>query len=129
MGASPNAPDSQGMTPLHYAAAAGCYEVVKLLIEYGGNADVASNLGDTALSLAVANGRVEAMKLLLTPRTTSANNRLGTHRNENGHGSPNVAHQKLSLLVSLSSCCSDCGNMQNHYVVSTIVSLIQFQAF
>jgi hypothetical protein len=118
MGASPNAPDSRGMTPVHYAAATGNCEVVKSLMEYGGNANVASNSGDTALSLAVANRRIEVIRLLLAPGLISANYHLGI---ESGHGSPQVVHQKLSLVVSLSSCCSDCGNMQSHYVVSTIL--------
>jgi hypothetical protein len=128
MGASPDAPDSYGITPLHYAAAAGNCEVVKLLMEYGGNANVASNSGDTALSLAVANGRIEAVKMILASGSTSASSRLGTHQNDNRQTSLHAVRQKLSLLVSLSSYCSNCGNIQSRYVVSTTLILIRFKA-
>lgn len=125
MGASPNAPDSCGMTPLHYAAAAGNCEVVKILMEYGSNASAASNSGDTALSLAVANGHIEAVKLLVAPGLVSTNNRSGTYQNENEQISPHAVHQKLSLVVSLSSCYN-CGNMHSHYLVSTTLFLTWF---
>jgi hypothetical protein len=104
MGASPNATDSRGMTPLHHAAAAGNCAVVKLLLDYGGDANVASDLGDTALFHAIANGNIEAADLLLNFESSS----WSTH----------FIHQTLSLVVSLSICCSDCGIMQNYYVVS-----------
>jgi hypothetical protein len=126
MGASPNAPDSRGITPLHYAAAAGNCEVVKILMEYGGNASAASNSGDTALSLAVANGHIEAVKLLVAPGLTSTNSHLGTYQNGNKQISPHAVHQKLSLVVSLSSCYSNCGNVHGHYVVSITLFLTWF---
>jgi hypothetical protein len=127
MGASPSVPDSCGLTPLHYAAAAGNCEVVKLLIEYGGNANAVSNSGDTALSLAVANGRIEAVKLFLTPGSISASSYFGTRQNDNGQILPHATYQRLSLLVTLSNCCSNCNNVQSHFTVSTTVFLTQFK--
>jgi hypothetical protein len=118
MGASPNATDSRGMTPLHHAAAAGNCAVMKLLLDYGGDANVSSDLGDTALFHAIANGNIEAAKLLLNFKSSSSHAQYDTNQSQHGLRSTHFIHETLSLVVSLSICCSDCGNMQNYYVVS-----------
>jgi hypothetical protein len=41
------------------------------------------------------------------------------HRQDsNLQSSLQPTHQKLSLIITLSNCCSDCGDVQSHYVVS-----------
>ena len=47
---------SQGFTPLHAASSNGKVEVVRLLMEYGVNADATTTDGSTNLNLACLNG-------------------------------------------------------------------------
>lgn len=57
--------DSQGSTPLHYAAALGNEEVVKLLLERGANIDAGSSAGDTPLHWAAYSDRILIVGLLI----------------------------------------------------------------
>lgn len=61
-GAQVNRP---GWTALHYAAAAGDLDIMKLLLERHAYIDAASPTGTTALMLAAREGQEEAVKLLL----------------------------------------------------------------
>jgi ankyrin repeat protein len=61
-GAQVNRP---GWTALHYAAAAGDIEIIKLLLERHAYIDAASPTGTTPLMLAAREGQEDAVKLLL----------------------------------------------------------------
>jgi len=70
-GASPSARNSQGMTPLHSAAAkAGHKEIVARLIEAGAPVAYCDSLGNTALYYAVINGSAEEVSALLTAQAS-----------------------------------------------------------
>jgi cytohesin len=51
-GASPNAKDNDGKTPLHEAALEGRVEIVKLLLERGADPRIADNEGHIPLDYA-----------------------------------------------------------------------------
>lgn len=64
-GATVNAKDYEGTTPLHFAVMYGHLETVKLLIELGADPNVqAAGLGRTPMSLAEANGYMEIVQIL-----------------------------------------------------------------
>ncbi len=65
-GGDPNAPQGDGVAPLHAAAAAGRPESIRLLIWSGADAGSRTPGGDTALALAERQGRAEAAALLRT---------------------------------------------------------------
>jgi hypothetical protein len=119
MGASPNAPDILGMTPLDHAAAAGSCAAIKTLLDYGANANTESNCGETAFFHAIANARIEAVKFLQRLTFHSADAQEGTGQNRSQHISSDPRFQKLSLVVSIRSYCSHCDNQQIQYLVST----------
>ena len=54
-----------GYTPLHEAATEGHHEVLRFLIEKGGNVDAKASNGYTPLHLASSGGHVECVKVLL----------------------------------------------------------------
>lgn len=60
-----NAPGSDGMTALHWAAQAGDAETVQLLLRAGANVKAASRYGITPLSLAATNGDASMIEALL----------------------------------------------------------------
>ncbi|EMD86799.1 hypothetical protein COCC4DRAFT_33200 [Bipolaris maydis ATCC 48331] len=57
--------ESNGRTPLSYAAEYGELQNVKRLVEAGCSTNVAANNGETPLSLAVTNGHLDTVKYLL----------------------------------------------------------------
>jgi len=63
-GADVNAPSAKNSTPLHAAAIAGQFAVVKSLLARGANVDVVDEDGDSPLALAVAFHQLEVVKLL-----------------------------------------------------------------
>jgi ankyrin repeat protein len=54
-----------GWTALHYAAASGDLDIMKLLLERHADIDAASPTGTTPLMLAAREGQEDAVKLLL----------------------------------------------------------------
>jgi ankyrin repeat protein len=63
-GANPNAPQADGLSPLHAAAAAGHAKVVGNLLRKGADAAAKDLDGRTALDVALAKGRDEAAAVL-----------------------------------------------------------------
>jgi ankyrin repeat protein len=61
----PNAPQSDGTTPLHWAAYLDDLETAKALIKSGANVAATNRYGVTPLSSACANGNTELVELLL----------------------------------------------------------------
>jgi ankyrin repeat protein len=55
---------ADGMTPLLYAAKWNNFELVKLLLEHGANIEVKAKDGNTALSIAQANGNIQIYNYL-----------------------------------------------------------------
>lgn len=68
-GADPNAPQGDGLTTLHAAAAAGRTAIVRLLLFNGADPEARTPKGETALDLAVRNGKTEAAALLRDDRS------------------------------------------------------------
>jgi hypothetical protein len=122
MGASSNIMDSCGNTPLHYAASTGNLEAMRLLIEYGADVHAESDSGDTALSQAAANGQAEAVDLLLGYGANALDTPCERHEENPPHSAGQKSTQRLSLVVTLSSSCPDCGDFQSHYVASNPLS-------
>lgn len=63
-GANPNAPQADGASPLHAAAAAGYANVVRNLLRKGADAEARDKNGKTALEIAVASSRADAAAAL-----------------------------------------------------------------
>ncbi len=60
-----NHQDGHGMTALHWAAAQGHDDIIKLLLEFGANINLQNAQGDTPLHLAARNGNLSTVRLLL----------------------------------------------------------------
>ncbi|CAN0512133.1 unnamed protein product, partial [Scytosiphon promiscuus] len=60
-----NAPDSQGMRPIHLAAAAGLHDSVMALVEAGVSVDGMGAGGNTALHLATHHGQEGVAAVLM----------------------------------------------------------------
>ncbi len=60
-----NHQNTQGMTALHWAAAQGHNNIVKLLLDFGANVNLQNAEGNTPLHLAARNGNLSVVKLLL----------------------------------------------------------------
>ena len=63
-GADPNAPQRDGFSVLHAAAAAGSVEIVKLAIRKGAAVDATDDRGRTPLDVALRNGHEEVARIL-----------------------------------------------------------------
>lgn len=62
--ASVNVKDKEGYSPLHYAAEAGHADIVRILLERGADADLATDTGFTALCLAAKGGHESIVRLM-----------------------------------------------------------------
>ncbi len=60
-----NRQDSHGMTALHWAAAQGHDDIVRLLLDHGAHINVQDRDGNTPLHIAVRNGNLSTVKLLV----------------------------------------------------------------
>ncbi len=60
-----NRQDSHGMTALHWAAAQGHDNIVRLLFDYGANINIPNAEGNTPLHIVARNGNLSMVKLLL----------------------------------------------------------------
>jgi ankyrin repeat protein len=67
-GADPNAPQADGVTPLHAAAAAGSTETIRLLVLDGARVDARTPRGETALDRARSAGHPAAAEMLADER-------------------------------------------------------------
>lgn len=74
-GANPNAPQGDGLTALHAAAAAGRTEIVRLLLFNGADPEARTPKGETALDLAVRSGKTESAALLKDSHRAPRNHR------------------------------------------------------
>jgi ankyrin repeat protein len=74
-GANPNAPQGDGLSPLHAAAAAGSVDLIRLLVLNGGDVAARTPTGETPLDLAVQQGRKAAADLLRHPDRLPRNHR------------------------------------------------------
>ena len=76
---SSNEGDFMGLTPLHWAVAAGStknrLECVQFLIDSGANVEESNRLGNNALHYAAATRKVECMKLLLGAKSDIIDNK------------------------------------------------------
>jgi uncharacterized protein len=63
-GANLSATQSQGYTPLHYAAVNGLDQVVRSLLAHGVDASIKDHLGKTAYDLAIEHGKSSTASLL-----------------------------------------------------------------
>jgi ankyrin repeat protein len=70
LGASLDAQDTEGRTPLFIAAAQGHTEAVRVLLSLGSTFSIGSNLGDTPLSIAIENGHQAIAALLRARKST-----------------------------------------------------------
>jgi ankyrin repeat protein len=77
-GASINARDCLGQTPLMWAAGTGPLDLTRRLIGLGANVNAEDRFGNTALMLAAQNDRIEIVRLLLRHGADPA------HRNHHG---------------------------------------------
>ena len=119
MGANVNlfsGPD--GHTPLTLAARGGYLDVVKLLLLYGANPDVASQTGNTPLMYAAANAHPEIVELLRTHSTKNRMKRNASPRSICKNILPRKATRELSLTVVSSTSCKICGEIELDYQVS-----------
>jgi ankyrin repeat protein len=71
-GADPNAADADGMTPLHFAAAQGSVDVVRLLLDAGADPNAKSANGETPLYVAVRNTTPAALGVMRLLRERGA---------------------------------------------------------
>ena len=65
-GASVNAVDSFGYTPLHAAARQGHVDILQLLLNHGASVNAVDNFGGTPLHYAAREGHVDILQLLLS---------------------------------------------------------------
>jgi ankyrin repeat protein/CHAT domain-containing protein len=73
-----NQTDSNGWTPLHYAAESGSEEIVKYLIFQGANVDAKlESTGETALMIAAKNGQFEVCNFLMDYSDITLKNKEG----------------------------------------------------
>jgi uncharacterized protein len=63
-GAKLNVTQSQGQTPLHYAAVNGLDQVVRSLLAHGVDASIKDHLGKTAYALAIEHGKTSTASLV-----------------------------------------------------------------
>jgi Ankyrin repeats (3 copies) len=113
-GASVNATDSNGWSPLHWACRSGHMSTVRLLIESGGNVNAKNKSGTTPLHLASHHGRVEVGCLLLD----SGADILA--KNENGRTPLQIANrQKTEAALRIHKAM--------HTSEGNLVSIIQDQ--
>lgn len=71
-GASPNATDESGFTPLHFACLHGHYDSCVALLKAAANANARDNKGNTPLHLAAWGGHARVAQLLLTGKTATS---------------------------------------------------------
>ncbi len=94
-----NAKDSEGLTPLHYAAAKGSIKAIVSLIKVGAKLEARDNEKRTPLHHAAMNGQIEAIKALL------AEGAILTARDENGqtalhHAAMNGQIEVINVLLA-----------------------------
>ncbi len=84
-----NTQDSNGMTPLHYAAANLSYNVAKLLIESGADTSIVDRYGNEPLWIATFNARGEYEIVKLFTKSNSSPD----HKNNSGKSPLDFATQ------------------------------------
>ena len=77
-GKNPDIADTDGQTPLGYAASFGNFEMAKVLLHYNAPVDRRDSLGNTPLHWAAQRGSVDVMQLLINAKAPiDAQNRQG----------------------------------------------------
>ena len=61
---NPNAPNSSGLTPIHWAAIHGLEDVIKILAPFVTNPNVPDRDGDTPIHSAAMNEHIEVIKFM-----------------------------------------------------------------
>lgn len=73
-GADPDIQDTEGKTPMHYAAEYGCSESIDILIlDKKANPNIVDEQGNTPLHYAIANGDTHSAESLVKAGTTNVN--------------------------------------------------------
>lgn len=106
-GADPSTTDEHSRTPLHFAAAKGYTDMVRLLLSQGANPNAKDTLGNTALHLAACTNHVGVVTQLL---------RAGTNVREldnNGRTPLNLAQSKLKLLQNRNESNQEMDSIKN----------------
>uniref|UniRef100_A0A0A9VX16 Ankyrin-3 n=1 Tax=Lygus hesperus TaxID=30085 RepID=A0A0A9VX16_LYGHE len=90
--ADPNAPDINGLTPLHWAATLGNTDFGTILLDHGANPNVQTKNGDTALHFCAEKGNSTFIQLLLN-HNADPTLRNNDTTNKRGHTPYDVARK------------------------------------
>ncbi|KII64485.1 Transient receptor potential cation channel subfamily A member 1 [Thelohanellus kitauei] len=106
--------DTQGMTPLHYAAEQGCPRIAKILIEHKADLMALNKFGMTPLHLACEEGHPEVASLILSELKEKSPEKLKDYINSKDKNSFSPLHYAatsgvvdlVSLLLEYGAECS-----------------------
>ena len=106
--------DESGSTAVHKASASGHLEVLKLLIQHGGDIELADMSGCTPLHVAARNGHLTCVKYLILQ---GADFRVKSKK-----GNTAMAMAKANCQPKVADYLSNCGKLKP-FVTSALASL------